>query len=33
MKISVIGYAGSGKSSFATKLGIHYNIETTYLDK
>jgi len=33
MKISVIGHSGSGKSSFAYKLAMHYGIEVTYLDK
>lgn len=33
MKICVIGFSGSGKSSFATKLGLHYEIEPTYIDK
>ncbi len=33
MKICVIGYSGSGKSSFATKLGELYKIEPTHMDK
>lgn len=33
MRICVIGYAGSGKSSFAIKLGERYLIDPTYIDK
>ncbi|MCR1809259.1 hypothetical protein [Haploplasma modicum] len=33
MKICVVGYSGSGKSSFTYKLAKHYQIEETYLDK
>ncbi|QLY40662.1 DNA topology modulation protein FlaR [Hujiaoplasma nucleasis] len=33
MKISIIGYSGSGKSSFATKLSEKYHIVATYMDK
>lgn len=33
MKICVIGYSGSGKSSFATKLALYYGVEPTYIDK
>jgi adenylate kinase family enzyme len=33
LKICVVGYSGSGKSSFTYKLAKHYQIEETYLDK
>ncbi len=32
MKISIIGYSGAGKSTFATKLKEHYQIPVLYLD-
>lgn len=32
MKISILGYSGSGKSTFAAKLGKHYYCEVLYLD-
>jgi len=32
MKIQIMGYAGSGKSTFAANLGKIYNIVPTYLD-
>ncbi len=32
MKIAVIGYSGSGKSSLAKYIGIKYNISVLYLD-
>lgn len=33
MKISILGYSGSGKSTFAKKLSDNFLIEVTYLDK
>ncbi len=33
MKISVVGFSGSGKSSFAYKLSQLYQIDVTYIDK
>lgn len=32
MKISVIGYSASGKSTFSKKLAQHYNIPTLHID-
>lgn len=32
MKIQIMGYAASGKSTFAANLGKIYNIQPTYLD-
>lgn len=32
MKIAILGYSGSGKSTTAQKLSIHYNIEVLHLD-
>jgi len=32
VKIAIIGYAGSGKSSLAEYIGIKYNISVLYLD-
>lgn len=32
MKISVLGYSGSGKSTFAIKLGEYYQSEVLHLD-
>ncbi len=33
MKIQIIGYSGSGKSTFAKELSNHYQIDPTYIDK
>lgn len=33
MKIAIIGYSGSGKSSLASQLGRHYGILVLYLDQ
>lgn len=33
MKIQIIGYSGSGKSTFAKELSNHYQIPPTYIDK
>lgn len=32
MKISILGYSGSGKSTMAKKLAQHYNINALHLD-
>lgn len=32
MKIAVLGFSGSGKSSLAKRLGIYYGIKTLHLD-
>ncbi len=33
MKIQIVGYSGSGKSTFAKELSNHYQIPPTYVDK
>lgn len=33
MKICVIGYSGSGKSTFSAKIGKYYQVDTTHIDK
>ncbi|WP_028125283.1 GTPase [Eremococcus coleocola] len=33
MKIAIIGYSGSGKSSLARQLGRHYGIPVPHLDQ
>ncbi len=33
MKVQIIGYSGSGKSTFAEKIGAFYNIAPTYFDQ
>ncbi|MBS6381824.1 MAG: DNA topology modulation protein FlaR, partial [Streptococcus sp.] len=33
MKIAIIGYSSSGKSTLASFLGQHYNCEVLHLDK
>lgn len=33
MKITILGYGGSGKSTFGSLLSKHYNIDVTHLDQ